>query len=149
MLRQLINAVLLGGIAALVLAGRIHLYGEEINERTAMIVRTAGLAGAAAGLVLTPFFERNYSMISRWQASAAFFWVFLGAMMAFYVVHNAAALGRPDRIPDVHLYLPLRQMARIAGQFMAFAPKYLVFGPLPLLVALAALVLPGLPPRKG
>lgn len=149
MLRQLINAALLGGLAALVLAGRILLYGEQLNERTQMVVLTGTLAGVIAGLVLTPFFAGRQDSLSRWRAAAAFFWVFLGMMMGFYALHTAAAFAEPDRIPGAHLSIPLRQMARFAGQFLAFSPKYLVFGPLPLLVAAAALVLPGWKPRKG
>jgi len=148
-LRQLLNAMIMGTMAALAMRLQVNFYGEVLNERTSMIVLTAGLSGIIAGLFLTPLFEDRHHWLWRWRAGAAFFWVFIGAMTALYVIHYEFLIDQTEQLPVRRGIIPLYAMGRTAAQFIVFSPKYLLFWPLPFLSLLAALVLPGWPRRKG
>lgn len=149
MLRQLFNALVMGALAASAMRLQVHLYGEVLNERTSLIVLTAGLSGIITGLFLTPLFDGHGHWLWRWRAAAAFVWIFMAAMTALYVIHFEFLTDQAGRLPGARSWLPLYSMGRTAAHFLVFSPKYLLFWPLPVLTMVAALLLPGWPRRKG
>ncbi len=149
MLRQFLNAALLGAMAFAFLLARVLLHGEPLNSRTQLLLTMVSLAAAVTGSGLTPLFEGRSDALSRWRAGAAFVWVFMGAMAFFYAIFYQYLSDQVDRPWNEGSILPLRSLLRSAGHFLAFAPNYLLPLPLPLLAAVAGLVLPGVRRRRG
>lgn len=147
--RQLLNALMMSLLCAGVLAAKVHLHGEPFNERTLLILRLGGLAGAIAALALTPLCAGHNRFLSRWKTAVAFACVFMAAMTLLYVIKYEFLSDQVDHVPELIGYWFLAGLGSTAAYFLAFSPSYLLFWPLPAMMLLAALILPQGPHRKG
>lgn len=141
--RQLLNALLMGLLCAGILATKVALHGEAFNERTLLLIRLAGLAGAIAALALTPLCAGHTRALSRWKTAVAFVCVFMAALAALYVIQYEFLSNQVDHVPVLNGLWVLIGMGYTGGYFLAFSPNYLLFWPLPAMGLLAALILPG------
>lgn len=141
--------LLLGLIAAALVALRIVDRGEIWLDRTWWLVSHAAFAGLA-GAAFTRLAQRwiTWSPVRKHPrvfAALTFAVGFMTAMMVAYVIHYILITGQIEARADRPIYAWFWISAEVGALFLISSPAYLLPWPLPAMMLAAGWILPAAP----
>lgn len=144
--RILVIALIMAAFSAVMMALRVHLYGEFWIDRTFWLLALAasgGLMGAGFTGSLYPMLARRFSGLKlRFATAFIFCCFFMLGMGTLFVIYVRLIAGTAEIHPDFFWPSLIFGTAQVFAAFLISSPTYLLPWMLPLLALIAAFLIP-------